>query len=129
TIYVYLEVTKIPQDIVNYQVSHTSMNLQVGQQQQLKVTEITTKPNGQVINKDVTVTTKFNVVNNQIATVQKGHVTAKAAGKTQVRVMIPDQEPILVYLDVTEVQKDVITYSVNKETVTLTVGQQEQLKV
>src|SRR5690606_35483186 len=106
-----------------------SMNLQVGQQQQLKVTEITTKPNGQVTNKDVTVTTKFNVANNQIATVQKGLVTAKAAGKTQVRVMIPDQEPILVYLDVTEVQKDVITYSVNKETVTLTVGQQEQLKV
>lgn len=129
TIYVYLEVTTKAQDIITYHVDRTNMDLQVGQQQQLKVTEITTKPNGQVVNKDVTNTTKFNVTNNQIATVQKGLVTAKAAGITQVRVRIPDQEPILVYLVVTEVPQDTVTYSVNKETLTLTVGQQEQLIV
>jgi len=105
------------------------MDLQVGQQQQLKVTEITTKPNGQISNKDVTNATKFNVANNQIATVQKGLVTAKAAGKTQVRVMIPDQEPALVYIDVTEVQQDIVTYSIGKTDFTLTIGQTEQLKV
>ena len=121
--------TKIQQDIVSYQVSHISMDLQVGQQQQLKVTEITTKPNGQISNKDVTNATKFNVANNQIATVQKGLVTAKAAGKTQVRVMIPDQEPALVYIEVTEVKQDIITYSVDKNEFTLTIGQTEQLKV
>lgn len=129
TIYVDLEVTKKAQDIVTYTVDKTNMNLQVGQQQQLKVTEITTKPNGQIINKDITNATKFNVANNQIATVQKGLVTAKAAGKTQVRVMIPDQELILVYLEVTEVQQDIVTYSANKNEFVLTVGQPEQLKV
>ena len=99
-IYVYVEVVKLPQDIITYKVNKTNMKMQVGEQVQLKVTETTLTPKGQTSKKDVTATTTFKVVNNKIAKVQKGLVTAIAGGKTQVLVTIPNQDPILVYLDV-----------------------------
>ena len=66
----------------------------------MKVTEKTVKPNGQVVEKDVTNNTNFQVVNNKIATVNKGLVTAHKKGKTQVLVTVPNEETKLVYLKV-----------------------------
>lgn len=129
TIYVYLEVTAVPQDIVTYSVNKKNMTLGVGQQEQLYVTETTVKPDGTVIEKDVTGNLRYNVVNNTYATVQKGLVTARAAGKTQVRIQIPDEEAIYVYLEVTELPQDIVTYTTNKTNLSIGVGQQEQLYV
>jgi len=125
-IYVYVEVVKLPQNIITYKVNKTNLNMQVGEQFQLKVIETTLTPNGQTSKKDVTASTTFKVVNNTIARVQKGLVTANAGGKTQVLVTIPNQDPILVYLDV---KGNEITYSVDKTSVTLKTGATEQLTV
>ena len=64
-----------------------------------------------------------------IATVAKGIVTAVQAGQTQVNVKIPGQDTRFVYLVVTEVPKDVITYAIDKTNVALKVGEQQQLTV
>ena len=64
------------------------------------MTETTVKPDGKVIEKDVTVNTNFKVVNNDIAKVQRGLVTAHNTGKSQVLVTIPNEETTLVYLEV-----------------------------
>ena len=129
TMYVYLEVNAVPQDIVTYSVSKNNLTLGVGQQEQLIITETTEKVDGTTVEKDITAQTRFNVVNNKIAKVNKGLVTAHQAGKTQVRVMIPDQETIFVYLEVKEIPQDIVTYEVNKTNVKLKVGEQKQLKV
>ncbi|WP_342539168.1 S8 family serine peptidase [Sporosarcina sp. FSL K6-1540] len=125
-IYVYVEVVKLPQDIITYKVNKTNVKMNVGDQLQLKVTETTLTPKGQTSKKDVTATTSFKVVNNKIAKVQKGLVTAITGGQTQVLVTIPDQDPILVYLNV---KGDVITYSVDKNSVALKAGATEHLTV
>ena len=128
--FVYIEVKDVPQDIVSYNVSETDLTLQVGKQKQLKVIQTTVKPSGQILTKDVTGQSKYNVVNNTIATVQLGLVTAKKAGKTQVRVVTPDGDVILVYLTVKEgAAQNTVSYAVNKDNVTLKVGGTEQLTV
>src|SRR5699024_4459746 len=76
-------------DVVTYAVNKKSLELGTGQEEQLIVTEKTVKPDGTVLYKDVTGKGKYNVVDNRIATVKKGLVTAHRAGKTQVRVKIP----------------------------------------
>lgn len=129
TIFVYLDVQPIPQDIVTYAVSKKDMTLGVGQQEQLIVTETTEQVDGTTIEKDITAQTKFNVVNNTIAKVNKGLVTAHKAGKTQVRVMIPGEDTIFVYLEVKEIPQDIVTYEVNETNVKMAVGEQKQLKV
>ena len=126
TIFVYIEVVKLPQDIITYKVNKTSMKMNVGDQVQLKVTETTLTPQGKSSNKDVTAKTSFKVVDNKIAKVQKGLVTAIAGGKTQVLVSIPEQDPILVYLNV---KGDVITYSADKNSVILKKGATEQVTI
>ena len=129
TILVYLEVLPVPQDIVTYSVNKKDMILGVGQQEQLIVTETTEKVDGTTVEKDITPQTKFNVVNNTIAKVNKGLVTAHQAGKTQVRVMIPGQDTIFVYLEVKEVPQDIVTYEVSETNVKMAVGEQKQLIV
>lgn len=129
TVAVEVTETEVVEDVVTYSVSKTDLQLGVGQQEQLIVTEKTTKADGTVTKKDVTETGKYNVVNNTIATVHKGLVTAHEPGKTQVRVMIPGQDTILVYLEVLPVPQDIVTYSVSKKDMILGVGQQEQLIV
>ena len=129
TIAVEVEAVEVGEDIVTYTVSKQDLQLGVGQQEQLIVTETTTTPDGTVTKKDVTMTGKYSVVNNKIATVHKGLVSAHQPGKTQVRINIPGQETMYVYLEVYEVPQDIVTYSVSKKDLTLGVGQQEQLIV
>ena len=129
TRYVYLEVKQLPQDVVTYSVDKNALKLGVGQQEQLTVTKTTVKPDGTVVEQDITPSTNFNVVNNKIATVSKGLVTAHKAGKTQVRVMIPGEDTIFVYLEVMTPPQNIVTYSVDKTDVKMTVNQQKQLKV
>src|SRR5699024_2990028 len=117
------------EDVVTYAVNKKSLELGTGQQEQLIVTEKTVKPDGTVLYKDVTDKGKYNVVDNRIATVKKGLVTAHRAGKTQVRVKIPGEDTILVYLEVKEAPQDIVTYKVSKKDLSLGVGQQEQLVV
>ena len=117
------------EETVVYSVNKTNMVLGVGQQEQLFVTQTTVKPDGTVIEKDVTGQLRYNVVNNTYATVQKGLVTAKQAGKTQVRVMIEGQETIYVYLEVKALPQDIVTYTVNTTHLNIGVGQQEQVYV
>ncbi|WP_082713576.1 S8 family serine peptidase [Sporosarcina koreensis] len=140
TIYVYINVEALPQDIVTYALSTTEMTMEVGEQKQLKVTETTVAPDGRTTQRDATVDSKFNVVNNTLATVQRGLVTAHAPGKTQVRVVMPNGEVTLVYLEVTgaPVQPeqpqepetpDTITFAVNKDRISLLEGETDQLTV
>ena len=126
-----VEVNEQPvvEETVTYSVNKTNMVLGVGQQEQLYVTQTTVKPDGTVIEKDVTGQLRYNVVNNTFATVQKGLVTAKQAGKTQVRVMIDGHETIYVYLEVKALPQDVVTYTVNTTHLNIGVGQQEQVYV
>ncbi|GEN81771.1 hypothetical protein SLU01_00830 [Sporosarcina luteola] len=128
---VAVEVTEkaVGEETVTYSVNKTQMILGEGQQEQLYVTETTVKPDGTVIEKDVTGHLRYNVVNNTHATVQKGLVTAKKAGKTQVRVMIDGQETIYVYLEVTKNPQNIVTYTVNQTHLNVGVGQQEQVIV
>lgn len=126
---VYLEVKEVPQDRVTYQVSKKDLSLGVGQQEQLIVTEVTEKVDGSTVEKDITPNTKFNVVNNKIAKVHKGLVTAHQPGKTQVRVMIPGEDTIFVYLEVKEVPQDLVSYEISETNVKMAVGEQKQLKV
>ena len=91
TIFVYVEVMELPQDIVTYTVNETNVKMDVGEQVQLKVTETTLTAEGKTTTKDTTAKATFKVINNKIATVQKGLVTAHASGKTQVWVTIPNQ--------------------------------------
>lgn len=140
TIYVYLNVEKLPQNIVTYDLNTTDMTMEVGEQKQLKVTETTVTPAGTTTERDATVNTKFNVVNNTLATVQRGLVTAHAPGKTQVRVVMPNGDVTLVYLEVTGTpeepeqpvepeQPDTTTFAVNKNDIALNVGDTDQLTV
>ncbi|MBD7984606.1 S8 family serine peptidase [Sporosarcina sp. Sa2YVA2] len=140
TIYVYLNVEKLPQNIVTYDLNTTDMTMEVGEQKQLKVTETTVTPAGTTTERDATVDTKFSVVNNTLATVQRGLVTAHAPGKTQVRVVMPNGDVTLVYLEVTGTpeepeqpvepeQPDTITFAVNKNDIALNVGESDQLTV
>ncbi|MGN7385560.1 S8 family serine peptidase [Sporosarcina sp. SAFN-015] len=134
TIYVYLTVEALPQDIVTYELNMTEMAMEVGEQQQLKVTETTVTPDGKTTQRDATVDSRFNVVNNTLATVQRGLVTAHAPGKTQVRVVMPNGDVTLVYLEVTgkveePEQPDTITFAVNKNHVSLIAGETDQLTV
>ncbi len=129
TRFVYLEVKDLPQDTVTYSVNKNALKLGVGQQEQLTITKTTVKPDGTVVEKDFTPSTSFNVVNNKIATVSKGLVTAHKAGKTQVRVMIPGEDTIFVYIEVVTPPQNIVTYSVNKTDVKMQVNQQTQLKV
>ena len=46
TIYVYVKVEALPQDVVTYMLNMGEMTMEVGQQTQLKVTETTVKPDG-----------------------------------------------------------------------------------
>ena len=129
---VAVEVTAKPapgEETVVYSVNKTNLVLGVGQQEQLFVTQTTVKPDGTVIEKDVTGQLRYNVVNNTYATVQKGLVTARKAGKTQVRIQIEGQESIYVYLEVKALPQDSITYTVNTTHLNIGVGQQEQVYV
>ena len=127
---VAVEVAAKPaQDEVTYSVSKTNLTIGVGQQEQLFVTQTITKADGTVVEKDVTGTASYNVVNNKVATIHKGLITAVAPGKTQARVIIPGQETIYVYLEVTQAPQDMVTYSVSKKNLTLGVGQSEQFYV
>ncbi len=127
--FVYLEVQPVAQDIVTYSVNKKELFLGIGQQEQLIVTETTEKVDGTTIEKDITPQTNFNVVNNKVAKVNKGLVTAHQAGKTQVRVMIPGEETIFVYVEVKELPQDIVSYEVNQTNMKLAVGEQKQLKV
>ncbi|WJY26476.1 S8 family serine peptidase [Sporosarcina trichiuri] len=129
TRFVYLEVNAAEQDVVTYSVDKNTLKLGVGQQEQITVTKTTVKPDGTVVEQDFTPNTSFNIVNNKIATVHKGLVTAQKAGKTQVRVMIPEQDTIFVYLEVVAPKQDIVTYSVDKTEVKMQVNQQKQIKV
>ncbi len=129
TFNVAVEVTEEQQDIVTYEVNKKELSLGVGQQEQLMVTETTQKADGSIIVKDITAQTKFKAVNNKVAKVKKGLVTAIKAGKTQIQVKIPGQDTILVYVDVKEQPQDIVTYEVNKTNLKLKVGKQKQLKV
>ncbi|WP_432354122.1 S8 family serine peptidase [Sporosarcina sp. A2] len=129
TRFVYLEVKDLPQDVVTYAVDKNTLKLGVGQQEQLTVTKTTVKPDGTVVEKDFTPSTNFNVVNNKIATVSKGLVTAQKAGKTQVRVMIPGEDTIFVYIEVVTPPQNIVTYSVDQTDVKMQLKQQKQLKV
>ena len=134
TFYVYVKVEALPQDIVTYELNMDEMTMAVGEQKQLKVTETTVTPAGKTTQRDATVDSKFNVVNNTLATVQRGLVTAHAPGKTQVRVVMPNGEVTLVYLEVTGAPAqpetpDTITFAVNKQHVALVEGETNQLAV
>lgn len=129
TILVYLEVEELPQDIVSYKVNKKDMTLGVGQQEQLIVTKIVEKVDGTTVETDMTPQTRFNVVNNTIAKVNKGLVTAHQAGKTQVRVMIPGEDTIFVYLTVENVAQDLVNYEISETNVTMEKGSQKQLTV
>ncbi len=129
TRFVYLEVSELPQDTITYSVDKTTLKLGVGQQEQLTVKKTTVKPDGTVIEQDFTPSTKFNVVNNTIATVQKGLVSAHKAGKTQVRVMIPGEDTIFVYLEVVTPPQNIVTYFLSQIDVKMKVNEQKQLKV
>ncbi|MHC8514356.1 S8 family serine peptidase [Sporosarcina sp. ITBMC105] len=127
--YVYLEVKDLPQNTVTYSVNKTHLNIGVGQQEQLYVTETTVTPEGDVTEKDITGFASYKVIDNTVATVKKGLVTAVAPGQSQVRITIPDKETLYVYLTVEDVPQDVVTYTLNKKELTMEVGQQEQLRV
>lgn len=137
TFYVYLKVEALPQNVVSYELNMNEMTMAVGEQKQLKVTETTVTPDGKTTQRDATVDTKFNVVENTLATVQRGLVTAHAPGKTQVRVVMPNGDVTLVYLEVTgnveepeqPEQPDIITFTVNKNQVSLIEGETDQLTV
>ncbi|REB08509.1 peptidase S8 [Sporosarcina sp. BI001-red] len=129
TRFVYLEVKDLPQDVVTYSVDKNALKLGVGQQEQLTIIQTTVKPDGTVVEKDFTPSTSFNVVNNKIATVSKGLVTAQKAGKTQVRVMIPGEDTIFVYVEVVTPPQNIVTYSVDKTDVKMQVNQQKQIKI
>ncbi|WP_336246385.1 S8 family serine peptidase [Sporosarcina cyprini] len=130
TIFVDIEVTAQAKDIISYSVNKKNLVLGVGQQEQLYVTQKTVKPDGTVVEKDVTSQLRYNVVDNTYATVVKGTVTAKQAGLTQVRIhSIPEHEDIYVYLEVVELPQNIVTYSANKTHLTIGEGQQEQLYV
>ncbi|WOV88030.1 S8 family serine peptidase [Sporosarcina oncorhynchi] len=145
-IYVYVTVEKLPQDVITYSLNKKKLTMAAGEQFQLKVTKTTVTPSGKSTKNDATIDAQFNVVNNTLAKVQRGLVTAHNPGKTQVRVVLPDGEVTLVYLEVTgepaqpeqpeqpaepetpEVP-DTITFTVNKDQVALTVGDSDQLTV
>jgi subtilisin family serine protease len=136
SIYVYLEVTKAPQNLVTYTVSQTHLNFGVGQSEQVYVTETTVKPDGTVTERDVTGFGAYKVIDNTVATVKKGLVTGLKAGQSQLRINVYDnarqenlKETIYVYVKVEALPQDVITYELNMNEMTMAVGEQKQLKV
>ena len=114
---------------VTYTVNKTNLTLGIDQQEQLIVTETTTKPDGTVTEKDVTAKGSYSSANSKIATIKKGLVTAKGIGTTQLRIQLPGQQLITVDVEVKVAPQDIVTYAVNKTSLTLGVGQQEQLVV
>ncbi|MFJ7934339.1 S8 family serine peptidase [Sporosarcina sp. NPDC096371] len=124
-----VKVTQEAPDKVTYEVNKKNLSLRVDQQEQLVVTETTTKPDGTVTKKDVTATAGYSVADAKIATVDKGLVTAKAVGKTLVRITLPNQEVTNVYIEVKEKAPGVVTYSVDAKSIKLKVGEQQQVTV
>ncbi|WP_316044285.1 S8 family serine peptidase [Saccharococcus sp. Marseille-Q5394] len=77
-------------DEVAYSVNHESLTLKVGASEQLTVTETTTKADGTTEEKDVTADATFTSADTNVATVENGHVTAIAAGTTEITVTYDD---------------------------------------
>ncbi len=119
---------EIEEDTVGYAVNKNSLLLQVGDTDNLTVTETTTKADGTVTEKDVTADASFQSANAEIATVENSNVTAVAAGTTVITITYKDfTEKVAV--TVTAVEEDIITFAVNKDQVTLNVGETDQLTV
>ncbi|MFD1929209.1 S8 family serine peptidase [Sporosarcina siberiensis] len=74
---------------IEYKVDHEELSLKVGETAQLKVTEITTKTDGTIEEKDVTAEATFASSDDTIATVEGSTVTAVAAGETIITVTHP----------------------------------------
>ncbi|QFF98084.1 hypothetical protein PB01_04210 [Psychrobacillus glaciei] len=122
--------TILAKDTVSYSVNTDKIDLQVGDQANLKVTETTKKLDGTTDEKDVTAQATFESSLNAIAKVENGIVTAVAAGEAIIDVIYNNELIQQVRVVVKEVPVlDVITLIVNNTEVNLTVGDTEQLTV
>ncbi len=117
-------------DPVTYEVSTESLTLQIGGTEQLTVTEITTKPDGETEERDITAEATFQSANETIATVNNGKVTAVAAGETTIIVSYEGEEVATVAVTVTAEEVDPVpTISASPDNLSLKVGESHQLKV
>ncbi|TQR20372.1 DUF6359 domain-containing protein [Psychrobacillus vulpis] len=66
------------------QANKTSLELKTGQSEQITLTETATKQDGTTLTKDVTEEATYSGFDSKIVSVEKGVITAKAAGKTTI---------------------------------------------
>ncbi len=97
--------TVLAEDVVSYAVDTEELNLKVGDQANLTVTETTTKLDGSVSDKDVTLEATYAVLDEKIATVSSGgKVAAVGVGTTEI---IVSYEGATVSVSVKVEKKDV----------------------
>ncbi len=126
---VTVEVTVIPAPVVSLSVDQATLDLTAGDTASLTVTQTTKPYNGEATNKDVTTEATYTVANEEVATVNKGVVTAVSAGSTNVTVSYGGHE-LTVKVTVTDpIPEPVVTLSVNQSLFDLTTGDMAKVTV
>ncbi|WP_391207634.1 S8 family serine peptidase [Psychrobacillus sp. L4] len=76
----------VTEPVVTLEANVTQLNLELGNEAQLKLKEVTTTADGKVTEKDVTTSAKYKVADGKVASVTNGLVKAKAEGSTTITV-------------------------------------------
>lgn len=127
---VSVTVTAVPvPDVKTIGVNKSTVALEVGVTEKLVVTETTTKNGEEPTTKDVTADATYDVENVTVVSVDKGLVTAKAAGTSKVTVTYGGKTAVVNITVADAPVLPVISLSLNKTKVDLTVDGKEQITV
>ena len=103
----------------------TQVDLEVGKEAQLKITEVTTTADGKEKKVDVTKAAAYKVANGKVATVSNGLITAVKVGETTITAKYNKKE-VSINVKVTE---PVVTLIANKTEINLEPGKEAQLSI
>ena len=115
----------VTEPVVTIIANKTQIDLEPGEEAQLKITEVITSADGKTKQSDITTLATYKSANGKVATVKNGLVTAKGVGSTTITAKYGKNE-VTVNVAVTEPE---VTLHVNKPDINLEPGKESQLKI
>lgn len=79
-------------DVKTLETDKPSIEIEVGATEQITLTETTTKADGTSTKEDVTATATYTGFDTEVISVEKGHITAKAAGTTTITATVGENK-------------------------------------
>ncbi len=108
----------------------TQIDLEQGNEEQLKITEVTTTADGEIKQKDVTKSASYKVANDKVASVKNGLVKAKEAGNTTIIVKSGKNElTVNVTVTAPAVEEPVVTLTIDKPQLEIKTGKDVKVKI